>query len=143
MDFTGIIIFLLGLLSGGLTIWFVRRKGMESLKKSQEEMKQEFENISNKVLLENQNQFLNLAKSEFEQLNKNSVKELDGKKELIDSTLKEMKDNLDNLSKNTIALEGQMKESKGKCWEVKRYNIAAKTNFIKLTSSRSVGREDG
>jgi DNA recombination protein RmuC len=112
MDFTGIIIFLFGLLSGGLTIWFVRQKGMESLKKSQEEMKQEFENISNKVLLENQNQFLNLAKSEFEQLNKNSVKELDGKKELIDSTLKEMKDNLDNLSKNTIALEGQMKESK-------------------------------
>ena len=56
MDFTGIIIFLLGLLSGGLTIWFVRQKGMESLKKNQEEMKQEFENISNKVLLENQNQ---------------------------------------------------------------------------------------
>ena len=34
------------------------------------------------------------------------------KKELIDSTLKEMKANLDNLSKNTAALEGQMKESK-------------------------------
>ena len=112
MDFTGVIFFLLGLLSGGLIIWFVRQNGMESLKKNQEEMKKEFENISNKVLLENQNQFLNLAKSEFEQLNKSSVKELDGKKELIDSTLKEMKDNLDNLSKNTIALEGQMKESK-------------------------------
>ena len=112
MDFTGVIFFLFGLLSGGLIIWFVRQKGMESLKKNQEEMKQEFESISNKVLLENQNRFLNLAKSEFAQLNKNSVKELDGKKELIDSTLKEMKDNLDNLSKNTIALEGQMKESK-------------------------------
>ena len=56
MDFTGIIIFLLGLLSGGLIIWFVRQKGMESLDKTKEEMKQEFENISNKVLLENQNQ---------------------------------------------------------------------------------------
>ena len=110
MDFTGVIFFLLGLLSGGLIIWFVSQKGMESLKRNQAEIKQEFENISNKVLLENQNQFLNLAKSEFAQLNKNSVKELDGKKELIDSTLKEMKDNLDNLSKNTIALEGQMKE---------------------------------
>ena len=83
MDFTGFIFFFLGLVSGGLMIWFVRQKGMESLKKNQEEMKQEFENISNKVLLENQNQFFNLAKSEFEQLNKNSIKELDGKKELI------------------------------------------------------------
>ena len=56
MDFTGVIFFLLGLLSGGLIIWFVRQKGVQSLKKNQEEMKQEFENISNKVLLENQNQ---------------------------------------------------------------------------------------
>ena len=63
MDFTGVIFFFLGLVSGGLMIWFVRQKGMESLKKNQEEMKQEFENISNKVLLENQNQFFNLAKS--------------------------------------------------------------------------------
>ena len=55
MDFTVFIFFLLGLVSGGLIIWFVRQKGMESLKKNQEEMKQEFENISNKVLLENQN----------------------------------------------------------------------------------------
>ena len=60
MDFTGVIFFLIGLLSGGLSIWFVRQKGMESLDKTKEEMKQEFENISNKVLLENQNQFLNL-----------------------------------------------------------------------------------
>ena len=73
MDFTGFIFFFLGLVSGGLMIWFVRQKGMESLDKTKEEMKQEFENISNKVLLENQNQFFNLAKSEFEQLNKNSI----------------------------------------------------------------------
>ena len=109
---TGIILFLVGFLFGGGFSWIIRKKSMESLKNNQDDLKQEFENISNKVFLDNQNQFLSLAETKFEQLNKNSAKELDGKKQLIDSTLKEMKDNLENLSKNTIALEGQMKESK-------------------------------
>jgi len=112
MDLTGIILFISGFILGGGFIWFMRQKGVDSIQKNQEELKQEFENISNKVFIDNQNQFLSLAKTEFEQLNKDSAKELDGKKELIDLTLKEMKTNLDNLSKNTIALEGQMKESK-------------------------------
>ncbi|MFL2983736.1 MAG: DNA recombination protein RmuC [Candidatus Neomarinimicrobiota bacterium] len=105
-------LFIIGFALGGVTMWFVRQKSAESIQINQKNLRQEFENISNKVFLDNQNQFLSLAKTEFEQLNKDSVKELDGKKELIDSTLKEMRQNLDNLSKNTIALEGQMKESK-------------------------------
>ncbi|MAV95837.1 MAG: recombinase RmuC [Candidatus Marinimicrobia bacterium] len=112
MDLTGIILFVVGFILGGGSIWFIRQSGVDSMQKNQDDLKQEFENISNKVFIDNQNQFLSLAKTEFEQLNKDSAKELDGKKELIDSTLKEMKQNLDNLSKNTIALEGQMKESK-------------------------------
>ena len=112
MDLTGIILFIVGFILGGGSIWFIRQSGVDSMQKNQDDLKQEFENISNKVFIDNQNQFLSLAKTEFEQLNKDSAKELDGKKELIDSTLKEMKQNLDNLSKNTIALEGQMKESK-------------------------------
>ena len=112
MDLTGIILFVVGFILGGGSIWFIRQSGVDSMQKNQDHLKQEFENISNKVFIDNQNQFLSLAKTEFEQLNKDSAKELDGKKELIDSTLKEMKQNLDNLSKNTIALEGQMKESK-------------------------------
>ena len=112
MDLTGIILFVVGFILGGGSIWFIRQRGVDSMQKNQDDLKQEFENISNKVFIDNQNQFLSLAKTEFEQLNKDSAKELDGKKELIDSTLKEMKQNLDNLSKNTIALEGQMKESK-------------------------------
>ena len=112
MDLTGIILFVVGFILGGGSIWFIRQSGVDSIQKNQDDLKQEFENISNKVFIDNQNQFLSLAKTEFEQLNKDSAKELDGKKELIDSTLKEMKQNLDNLSKNTIALEGQMKESK-------------------------------
>ena len=112
MDLTGITLFVVGFILGGGSIWFIRQSGVDSMQKNQDDLKQEFENISNKVFIDNQNQFLSLAKTEFEQLNKDSAKELDGKKELIDSTLKEMKQNLDNLSKNTIALEGQMKESK-------------------------------
>ena len=116
MDFIGIIWFIIGFAFGAVIIFFFYRNNDESIKKNQEGLKQEFEkefkSISNEVLLDSQEKFLGLAKQEFEKLNKDSVKDLEGKKELIDSTLKEMKHNLDNLSKNTIALEGQMKQSK-------------------------------
>ena len=112
MEISGLILFILGFLIGGGFIWFLRQKDVDSIQQNQDNIKQEFENLSNKVLLDNQEKFLELASSKFSDLIQNSDKQLENKKELIDSTLKEMKANLDNLSKNTAALEGQMKESK-------------------------------
>ena len=112
MEVSGLILFILGFLIGGGFVWFFRQKDVDSIQQSQDNLKQEFENLSNKVLLDNQEKFLELASSKFSDLIQNSDKQLENKKELIDSTLKEMKANLDNLSKNTAALEGQMKESK-------------------------------
>ena len=103
MEISGLIFFILGFVLGG---------GLVSIQRNQDDLKLEFENLSNRVLLENQEKFLDLASSKFSDLIQNSDKQLENKKELIDSTLKEMKANLDNLSKNTAALEGQMKESK-------------------------------
>ena len=112
MEISGLILFILGFLIGGGFVWFLRQKDVDSIQQNQDNIKQEFENLSNKVLLDNQEKFLELASSKFSDLIQNSDKQLENKKELIDSTLKEMKANLDNLSKNTAALEGQMKESK-------------------------------
>ena len=112
MEISGLIFFILGLVLGGGLVWFVRQKDVDSIQRNQDDLKLEFENLSNRVLLENQEKFLDLASSKFSDLIQNSDKQLENKKELIDSTLKEMKANLDNLSKNTAALEGQMKESK-------------------------------
>ena len=112
MEISGLILFILGFLIGGGFVWFFRQKDVDSIQQNQDNIKQEFENLSNKVLLDNQEKFLELASSKFSDLIQNSDKQLENKKELIDSTLKEMKANLDNLSKNTAALEGQMKESK-------------------------------
>ena len=112
MEISGLILFILGFLIGGGFVWLLRQKDVDSIQQNQENIKQEFENLSNKVLLDNQEKFLELASSKFSDLIQNSDKQLENKKELIDSTLKEMKANLDNLSKNTAALEGQMKESK-------------------------------
>ena len=112
MELSGLILFIVGFILGGGLIWFIRQKDVDSIQQNQDELKLEFENLSNKVLLANQEKFLDLASSKFSDLIKNSDKQLENKKQLIDSTLKDMKDNLDSLSKNTAALEGQMKESK-------------------------------
>ena len=112
MELSSLILFIVGFILGGGLIWFIRQKYIDSIEQNQDELKLEFENLSNKVLLANQEKFLDLASSKFSDLIKNSDKQLENKKQLIDSTLKDMKDNLDSLSKNTAALEGQMKESK-------------------------------
>ena len=112
MDLSGLILFIFGFILGGGLIWFIRQKDVDSIQQNQDEIKLEFENLSNKVLLANQEKFLDLASSKFSDLIQNSDKQLENKKQLIDSTLKDMKTNLDILSKNTAALEGQMKESK-------------------------------
>ena len=112
MELSGLVFFIAGFIIGGGLVWLVRQKDIDLVQKNQNNLKHEFESLSNKVLLDNQEKFLDLASSKFSDLLQNSDKQLENKKELIDSTLKEMKDNLDSLSKNTVALEGQMKESK-------------------------------
>ena len=55
---------------------------------------------------------MELAESKFSSLLDSSEDQLDKKKELIDSSLKDMKDRLKSLSENTVALKSQMEESR-------------------------------
>ncbi|MBL51573.1 MAG: recombinase RmuC [Candidatus Marinimicrobia bacterium] len=137
MDYTVIILFILGFVLGGGLVWFVRQKEIDSIQHSQDELKSSFGDLSNEALLKNQKQFLNLASTEFSKLIENSGSQLDSKKELIDSALKEMKDNLKDLSKNTIALKSQMEESKTSVGELT--NTTNKLRQI-LSSSQARGQ---
>ena len=90
----------------------MRQKELESIQDSQEQLKDAFGNLSKEALDANLDSFLKLAESKFSDLVGKSDEQLGKKKELIDSTLKEMKSDLKSLSDNTIALKSQMEESR-------------------------------
>ena len=106
-----IIIFIVGLVSGALFVWFIRQREINSIKKTEEELKDTFSSLSREALGENQRLFFDLAKNKFDDLTKSSGEHLDKKKELIDSTIKDMKSHLENLAKQTTELKGQMENS--------------------------------
>jgi DNA recombination protein RmuC len=107
-----VILFILGFVLGGSLVWFLRQKELDSIKQNQEEVRQTFGDLSNEVLVESQKNFLELAEHKFTALLENSGQQLDKKKELIDTTLKDMRDGLKHLSENTVALKSQMEESR-------------------------------
>jgi len=107
----GILIFVVGLVIGSLFVWFVRQKEINSIKKTEDELKYAFSSLSRDALDDNQKSFFELARNQFENLTKSSGEQLDKKKELIDSTIKDMKSHLENLAKETVALKGQMENS--------------------------------
>ena len=76
MELSGLILFIFGFILGGGLIWFIRQKDVDSIQQNQDEIKLEFENLSNKVLLANQEKFLDLASSKFSDLIKNYDKQL-------------------------------------------------------------------
>ena len=118
MELTGVLFFIFGFLIGGAAIWFVRQKEIDSVKNSQEELKNTFGDLSNEALIQNQKTFFELAEDKFSTLLGQSDEQLGKKKELIDSSLKEMKIDLKNLSENTIALKSQMEESRKRVGEL-------------------------
>ena len=112
MDITiSIILFLIGFLLGGLIIWFIRQKEIDSIQSNQQQLKAEFGNLSKEALDQNLGTFLKLAENKFSELVKSSDGQLDQKKELIDQSLIEMKKKLEGLDKSTSELKGQVESS--------------------------------
>ena len=112
MDITiSIILFLFGFLLGGLIIWFIRQKEIDSIQSNQQQLKAEFGNLSKEALDQNLETFLKLAENKFSELVKSSDGQLDQKKELIDQSLIEMKKKLEGLDKSTSELKGQVESS--------------------------------
>ena len=132
-----IILFIIGFVLGGGLIWILRQKELDSVKQNREEIRQAFGDLSNEVLVESQKNFLELAEHKFSALLENSDEQLDKKKELIDSTLKDMKDRLKNLSENTVGLKSQMEESRKSIGDLS--NTTIKLRQI-LSSSQARGQ---
>ena len=107
----GIILFLFGFLLGGLIIWLIRQKEIDSVQSNQEHLKAEFGNLSKQALDQNLDTFLKLAENKFSELVKSSDGQLEQKKGLIDQSLVEMKKKLEGLDKSTNELKGQVETS--------------------------------
>ncbi len=109
--YTGIILFIIGFISGGVLIWFVRQREMQSIQANQKHLEDAFGSLSKEALSENQKIFLELARSQFDALLKSSDGQLDEKKKLIDNTVRDMKIQLEQLNRQTAELQGHLKES--------------------------------
>ncbi|MFC1565328.1 DNA recombination protein RmuC [Candidatus Neomarinimicrobiota bacterium] len=107
----GIILFIIGTVFGAIVAWFLRQREINSIKKTEDELKDAFSSLSREALDSNQKSFFELASNQFENLTKSSGQHLDEKKKLIDSTINDMKSHLENLAKQTTELKGQMENS--------------------------------
>ncbi|MDP6964275.1 MAG: hypothetical protein QGF46_08940, partial [Planctomycetota bacterium] len=66
--FLPILLFVLGFGIGGFAVWQMKQKELEARHKSDKDLEATFGNLSRQALSENQQQFLELAKNEFEKL---------------------------------------------------------------------------
>ena len=137
MEYGGIILFIIGFLLGGAIIWFIRQKELDVINKSQGQLKDVFGDLSNEALIQSQKKFLELAEDKFSSILGKSDDQLSKKKELIDTTLKDMKNDLKNLSENTVALKSQMEESRKNMGELS--DTTSQLRQI-LSSSQARGR---
>ena len=109
--FSGILLFLAGFIIGSAIVWLIRQKELDSTQIREDGLKEIFGNISREALDQNIETFLKLAESKFGELLKSSDVQLDEKKKLIDLSIKEMKNQLEGLGKQTSELKGQMEAS--------------------------------
>ena len=104
---TGLLLLLLGIAIGAVVILLIKRNNLPD----QQQIKDAFGNLSKEALNQNIETFMKIAENKFGDLMKSSDAQLDEKKKLIDSTLTEMKKQLEGLNKQTTELTGQMEAS--------------------------------
>ena len=105
---TGILLLVIGIALGAVIMLLLKRNNAPD----QQQLKDAFGNLSKEALDQNIETFIKIAESKFGDLMKSSDAQLDEKKKLIDSSLGEMKKQLEGLNKQTTELTGQMVESK-------------------------------
>ena len=105
---TGLLLLLLGIAIGAVVILLIKRNNLPD----QQQIKDAFGNLSKEALDQNIETFMKIAESKFGDLMKSSNAQLDEKKKLIDSSLEDLKKQLEGLNKQTTELTGQMVESK-------------------------------
>jgi DNA recombination protein RmuC len=107
-----ILLFVLGFGAGAIAVWQVKQRELEAHRKAGDKLEAAFGDLSRKALLENQHQFLDLAKLEFEKLQAGSGKHMEQKKELIDASLRNIDRSLRALGDDTVGLREQMQLSR-------------------------------
>ena len=130
-----ILLFVLGFGAGAFVIWQVKQRELEAQRKAGEELEAAFGDLSRKALLENQHQFLELAKLEFEKLQTGSGKQLEQKKELIDASLLNIERSLRVLGEGTVGLREQMQIS-----QQRMENLNTTTGQLRAILSSSQAR---
>ena len=98
----------IGIALGAVIMLLLKRSNAPN----QQQLKDAFGNLSKEALDQNIETFMKIAENKFGDLMKSSDAQLDEKKKLIDSSLGEMKKQLEGLNKQTTELTGQMVESK-------------------------------
>jgi len=106
-----IILFVAGFAVGAFVIWQIKQKEIEERQRMEAELEQAFGNLSRQALTDNQSQFLDLARNEFKKLEDSSGQQLNQKKELIDTSLKNIASSIKQLNEGTSRLQGQMEHS--------------------------------
>jgi len=132
-----IILFVGGFVMGGFVVWQMKQRELEDRRRSEEELETAFGNLSRQALTENQSQFLELARGEFQKLEKHSGEQLNQKKELIDTSLQNITTSILQLNQGTARLHGQVESS------TKRIeNLTETTNQLRqiLSSSQARGQ---
>tara|TARA_B100000683_G_scaffold263960_1_gene292904 strand:- start:1153 stop:2253 length:1101 start_codon:yes stop_codon:yes gene_type:complete len=132
-----IILFVGGFVVGGFVVWQMKQRELEDRRRSEEELEASFGNLSRQALTENQSQFLELARGEFQKLEKHSGEQLNQKKELIDTSLQNITTSILQLNQGTARLHGQVESS------TKRIeNLTETTNQLRqiLSSSQARGQ---
>ena len=132
-----IILFVGGFAVGGFVVWQMKQRELEDRRRSEEELEAAFGNLSRQALTENQTQFLELARGEFQKLEKHSGEQLNQKKELIDTSLQNITTSILQLNQGTARLHGQVESS------TKRIeNLTETTNQLRqiLSSSQARGQ---
>ena len=137
MELIGAIFFIVGCFTGGVMIWVLRQSEINTVKKGQDQLTEAFNNLSNKALLENQSKFIELAEDKFSAVLGKTDEKFGKKKELIDTALKQMNNDLKNLSENTVALKSQMEESRKQVGELSDTTIQLRQI---LSSSQARGQ---
>ena len=106
-----IILFVAGFGAGAFVVLQIKQREIEDRQQAQADLESAFGNLSRQALMENQTQFMELARGEFQKLEQQSGQQLNQKKELIDSSLKTISSSVQQLSEGTARLHGSVEST--------------------------------
>jgi len=119
--------FIIGLVIGVLIVFFVNRM-------NREQSVEAFSTLSLQALSHNSTEFLKLANESLAKQTMSGTNELEGKKKLIDQTLKEVKTNLKSVEKLVTQYSGERKRQFGEVSNQLK-NTAEQTNRLQTTTN--------